>query len=70
MQAAASANTFSLSVLIVSLRHVCVVFLTGEKERKEKKRKKGKRTDLGKCTHQYDEKQGNSNTRALSTKFF
>ena len=25
------------------------------------------RTDLAKCTHQYDEKQGNNNTRALST---
>ena len=25
------------------------------------------RTDLVKCTHQYDKKQGNSNTRALST---
>ena len=25
------------------------------------------RTDLAKCTHQYYEKQGNNNTRALST---
>ena len=28
------------------------------------------RTDLGKCTHQCYEKQGNNNTRALSTKKF
>ena len=27
------------------------------------------RTHLGKCTHQYDETQGNNDTRALSTKF-
>ena len=26
------------------------------------------RTDLGKCTHQYDETQGNNDTWALSTK--
>ena len=26
------------------------------------------RTDLGKCTRQYDETQGNKNTQALSTK--
>ena len=28
-----------LSVLIVSFRHVCIVFLTGGKERKKRKKK-------------------------------
>ena len=34
----------------------------------DKDSKQWSRTDLGKCIHQYDEKQGNSSTRALSTK--
>ena len=44
---------------------------TGEREREEEEEEDGKqhRTDREKCTHQYDETQGNNNTQALSIKF-